>query len=323
MYLPKVGGLENIASGLAQFFSEQGHDVKVISLTPGKVENISYEIIQFPSAKKLFALVKWCDVFLQFNVSLKGLWPLFFLKRKYVISHQSTNYAVDGSISILGRLKLLVSKFALNISCSHYVNEMLPVPGKVIPNFYDEKLFRRINEIPKDKDMVFLGRLVSDKGCHLLLHSLSILAEKNIRPDLTIIGNGPEEENLKKAVEKYNLQKQVTFTGVMTGEALVKELNRYKIMVVPSLWNEPFGIVALEGIACSCMVIGSEGGGLKDAIGKCGFTFKNSDAIALAKKLEVAILKNANEFIPEEIRAGHLRSHTINYIGTSYIESIS
>jgi glycosyltransferase involved in cell wall biosynthesis len=77
----------------------------------------------------------------------------------------------------------------------------------------------------------------------------------------------------------------VTFAGVRRDEALVRELNRHKIMVAPSTYHEPFGIVALEGIACGCVVVGSERGGLREAIGPCGPTFPNGDAAALAECL--------------------------------------
>jgi glycogen(starch) synthase len=77
----------------------------------------------------------------------------------------------------------------------------------------------------------------------------------------------------------------VRFLGTVTGEDLVQVINQHRILVVPSRYNEPFGIVALEGIACGCVVVGSEGGGLKDAIGPCGLTFPNGDAEALAKVL--------------------------------------
>ena len=43
------------------------------------------------------------------------------------------------------------------------------------------------------------------------------------------------------------------------GAALAALLNQCRILVVPSLWAEPFGIVALEGIACGCVVVGSAG----------------------------------------------------------------
>jgi Glycosyltransferase len=57
-------------------------------------------------------------------------------------------------------------------------------------------------------------------------------------------------------------------------------------LVVPSRYDEPFGIVALEGIACGCLVVGSSGGGLKEAIGPCGLTFPNGDAVALTNLLD-------------------------------------
>ena len=60
----------------------------------------------------------------------------------------------------------------------------------------------------------------------------------------------------------------------------------HKIMVVPSTWAEPFGIVALEGIASGCALIASANGGLKDAVGSCGLFFPNGDATALAAAIQ-------------------------------------
>jgi glycogen(starch) synthase len=87
---------------------------------------------------------------------------------------------------------------------------------------------------------------------------------------LKVIGEGPCRNDLEERVRKLGLADQVEFLGAIVGEPLVNILNRHKILVVPSSWNEPFGIVALEGIACGCMVIGSSGGGLPEAIGPCG-----------------------------------------------------
>jgi glycosyltransferase involved in cell wall biosynthesis len=56
-------------------------------------------------------------------------------------------------------------------------------------------------------------------------------------------------------------------------------------MVVPTREGEGFGVVALEGIACGCVVVGSTCGGLPEAIGPCGRTFKNGDPSALAEVL--------------------------------------
>ena len=57
-------------------------------------------------------------------------------------------------------------------------------------------------------------------------------------------------------------------------------------MVTPSHYEEPFGIVALEGLACGCLPLVSERGGLPEVIGNHGFTFPNGNAEALADRLQ-------------------------------------
>ena len=91
-------------------------------------------------------------------------------------------------------------------------------------------------------------------------------------------------------------------------------------MVVPSLWDEPFGIVALEGIACGCVVIGSEGGGLKDAIGSCGVTFPNGDVQALTQIL-LKLLKNPDQTSIYRANApDHLLRHQKSAIAEAYLQ---
>jgi len=60
---------------------------------------------------------------------------------------------------------------------------------------------------------------------------------------------------------------------------------RHRIMVIPSRWAEPFGIVALEGIASGCAIVASSQGGLMEAVGRCGLFFKNGDVATLTLQL--------------------------------------
>ena len=76
-----------------------------------------------------------------------------------------------------------------------------------------------------------------------------------------MIGDGPEASRLQEQAARLGIGGQIDFLGARRGEELVGLLNRHRILVVPSRYNEPFGIVALEGIACGCVVIGSEGAG--------------------------------------------------------------
>jgi glycosyltransferase involved in cell wall biosynthesis len=97
-------------------------------------------------------------------------------------------------------------------------------------------------------------------------------------------------------------------------------LNEHRLMVVPSRWQEPFGIVALEGIACGCVVVGSEDGGLRDAIGPCGVTFPNGDAKALAQTL-FRLLTDEGRLSGYRTGAeAHLSRHRKAEVAKSYLE---
>jgi glycosyltransferase involved in cell wall biosynthesis len=77
----------------------------------------------------------------------------------------------------------------------------------------------------------------------------------------------------------------VTFAGEKVGGELAELMNYHQVIVIPSRWPEPLGIVALEGIACGCIAVGSKQGGLSEAIGNCGMTFRNGDSEELAARL--------------------------------------
>src|ERR1041384_1665815 len=174
--------------------------------------------------------------------------------------------------------------------------------------------------IARDKDLVFVGGLVSDKGVDLLLSALKSLQNENFHPNLTIVGSGPEESNLRKLTDELSLDRQVTFSVQQFGNALAEILNQHRFLIVPSRWAEPFGIVALEGIACGCVIVGSEKGGLKEAIGPCGLTFENGNVSELAAQLKrllsepdliAKFREGANEhlakFQPDQVAAAYLR----------------
>jgi glycosyltransferase involved in cell wall biosynthesis len=140
--------------------------------------------------------------------------------------------------------------------------------------------------VPRVRDLVFLGRLVSDKGVDVLLDALRVLSAAAAPPHLTIVGSGPEEGALRERARRLGLSERVEFVGTQAGDSLARTLAAHRVLVVPSRYDEPFGIVALEGIACGCVVVGSAGGGLPEAIGRCGRTFPNGDAAALARCLK-------------------------------------
>lgn len=285
-FLPQIGGLEINTANLAEQFQRSGHEVTVVTTTAGTGDDLPYRVVRNPSPRELLRWTRWCDVFHQVNVSLRGLWPLLLVRRPWVVSHHSWYCRSDGRIVWQDRLKRWLLRFAASsIAVSQAVADDLATPSVVISNPYRNDLFRTLPGIERTGDLVFLGRLVSDKGMDVLLDALARLASEGLHPRLTVTGEGPEGPRLREQAARLGLTGQVDFLGTRTGEELVEILNRHRILVVPSRYNEPFGIVALEGIACGCVVVGSEGGGLKDAIGPCGETFRNGDAADLARVL--------------------------------------
>ena len=319
-FYPLIGGLEAMVDILADQFAQQGHEVKLISQTPDEDSTqFSFEVIRQPSLIKFLRLVHWSDIFLQANISLKGIWPLLFIRRPLVVTHQGWYSRSDGSLSWRDRLKYLTTRFATNIAASSAVAEHIPAPSTVIPNSYRDDIFDANHHRSRDRELIFVGRLVSDKGADLLLDALANLKTDGLTPKLTIIGSGPEEHNLRKQAKVLNIVDQTAFVGVKREHELAQSLNSHKILVVPSRWEEPFGIVALEGIGCGCVVIGSHGGGLKDAIGPCGVTFANGDVEALTQAL-ADLLTNSEQLSNYRQQAAvHLLRHQPTEVAKTYL----
>jgi glycogen(starch) synthase len=321
MFYPSVGGLETIVSILAHEFVRQGHDVKLVCRTKANgSDSFPFEVFRESSPSQLLKLTRWCDIYFQANVSLKGIWPLLITRKPLAVSHNGWYSRPDGRIGWQDHLKQRIARSAYNISVSQAVADNLSSSSTVIPNAYREDLFHLMPEVPRIKQLVFLGRLVSDKGADLLLEALSQLKAQGLHPKLTLIGSGPEETNLKRQAKGLNIDAQVEFAGLKTGTELRRILNEHQIMVVPSRCKEGFGIVALEGIACGCVVIGSDGGGLKDAIGPCGVTFPNGDVAALTQAL-ADLLLNEQKLSGYRVHAeAHLSRHRKEKVADSYLQ---
>lgn len=326
-FFPSIGGLETVAKILAEEFTRVGHEVQLIAQTPAPGRTPAEEEKQFgfpvhrhPGPLEMLRLIRWCDVYFQNNISLNTLWPLLLVRRPWVLSHQTWLTRDTGRVGWQDRLKKFLIRFGSPIAISRAVAAPLPVKATIIGNPYQDDCFRLLPKIVRDRDIVFLARLVSDKGGDVTLAALQQLKEEGLTPSLTIVGDGPERENLERMTEQFGLAAQVTFTGMRTGEPLVETLNAHRIMVVPSRLAEPFGVVALEGIACGCALVGSELGGLADAIGPCGLTFPNGNFQALADCLRQVL---CDEALCQQLRSHapeHLAKHTPARIAECYLE---
>lgn len=320
-FSPDLGGIETASGLLAAEFARAGHEVRVITQTKAADGIVwPFSVVRDPGNRELVAHARWCEVFFQNNISLQSLWAPMFLRRPCVVSVQTWIARPDGKLGWRNVVKRAALRLTTNVSISKAVATDIGVRSTLIPNPYRDEIFRIQADTVRDLDLVFLGRLVSDKGVDLLLRALAQLANEGLRPSLSIIGEGPEEARLRKLGTELGLAERVIFHGGVVGDELVALLNRHRVMVVPSLWAEPFGIVALEGIACGCVIVGSSAGGLSDAIGGCGLTFPNGDVAVLASCLQRVLSEPA---LLEDLRKGsaeHLARHSSRAVASAYLE---
>lgn len=319
-FLPMVGGLELTIADLAARWIELGHEVVVLTRTPGEHGEL-YRVVRRPPRTMLLRLVRWCDVFHQANVSLRGLWPLLFVRRPWVVSHHTFYRRPDWTIGWQDLLKCRLSRYAAaSIAVSSAVAADLPGPSTVIGNPYRDDLFRELAHVPRERDLVFVGRLVQEKGADLLLDAMALLASEGLRPGLTVVGDGPERTALEAQTHRIGVAGQVVFTGTLRHETLVKMLNRHRVLVVPSR-HEAFGVVALEGIACGCAVVVSDADGLPAAVGKCGVTFPSGNVASLARAIGQLLGDPGRRQSLLESAPEHLDRRTSRVVAARYLEA--
>jgi len=321
---PSVGGIQTVSRLLAEKFQAAGHDVCLVTETPfPHSDRESFRVIRRPDWRTLTQEVKNADVVFHNNISLRAAWPLLLYRRPWVIAHHMW-IPTRGSGAIQGTLKRAVLSRALNISVSRAVADSLPVTSHVIPNPYAHDVFRLDPSIPRSRDLIFVGRLIEDKGTALLIDALHRLHATGLKLNLTIVGTGTEETNLKALAIARGLASFVHFAGAVIGKNLARLLNGHRVIVVPSLWEEPFGIVALEGMACGCVPIVTRSGGLPEAVGDAGVIAPSRNAEGIAQA--IATIYGASAANSDRLRQNaivHLERHTGAHVANAYLEILS
>ncbi len=280
-FMPSVGGIETVSKLLVREFLKAGHEVRVVTFTPGQAE-ANYPILRLSKndrgKSELSNWMRWCDIFFQNQIGLRTLAPGIFARKPLVVA---THTWLKEDVT--SRIKRGFLRFSHRVYASRALELQVGLSGQVIYNPYEKSVFCLSQQETRERDLIFVGRLVSDKGLDILLRSLRQIVDKGISTRLTIVGKGIEA--FYELSRNLGLKELVIFRGELCGESLAQELRRHRILVVPSLWNEPFGLVAVEAIACGCVVVGSGGGGLSEAIGPCGKTFPNGDVDKLTETL--------------------------------------
>ncbi len=130
-------------------------------------------------------------------------------------------------------------------------------------------------------DLLFAGQLIRGKGVQLLL---AAMARMKTPRTLDIVGTGNMEPKLKALAEGLGIADRVRFNGFQSNPQ--DWMRAARCVVVPSFWQEPYGLVAAEAVALGRPVVAFAVGGLPEACGGKATLVPPGDITALAKALE-------------------------------------
>ncbi|GAB6933205.1 1,4-alpha-glucan branching protein domain-containing protein [Calditerricola satsumensis] len=183
--------------------------------------------------------------------------------------------------AIHGREAALVASSDHVIVCSQAmrreVRRLFAVPPErlsVIPNGVDRTAFRGANGAaaraqlglpPGKRLVVFVGRLVHEKGVHVLMSAVPEIVAHCPDVHVVVVGKGPMLPHLEDQARAMGIAERVTFTGFVPDALRNGLLVAADVAVFPSLY-EPFGIVALEAMAAGAPVVVSHTGGLAEIV---------------------------------------------------------
>lgn len=216
------------------------------------------------------------------DLSTKGLLSLTlsrFHKNSYAMSFaQGLAYKFHRSRK---SYELAVKKF---ITPSAFMRDQLIAHGfdskqvVHVPHFVD--ITDKVPEYADKGYILYMGRLTEEKGVEVLLRAMEGLPHVPCK----IVGTGPQETQLHLQGDRMA---HVTFEGYQSGRALWEFIRGARVVVIPSVWNEVFGLVALEAMAFGKPVIASNIGALPEVVidRHTGFLVPAADVHALREAI--------------------------------------
>ncbi len=137
-----------------------------------------------------------------------------------------------------------------------------------------------------DGSAIWSGRITPNKGTHIAVQA-AILAGRKLK----ICGIVEDETYFAAKVAPY-LSDQITYLGHLGGEALAKEMAQSSVCLFTPMWEEPFGLVAIEAMATGLPVVATPNGAVAEVVGEGGVVATHATASALRDAMERALTIN-------------------------------
>jgi glycosyltransferase involved in cell wall biosynthesis len=353
--IPYPEGIENFTEQVASRLVERGHRVTVyVRPYVGNERNGKYRGIQLRRVPSINT--KHLD-----TVTHTLLATLDALRSEFDVLHfHALGPAVFSFVPRLMGVKTVVQVHGLDwqrekwgkaaktfLRCAEYTAAYFPhrtvVISQALKHYFERKYRRRVDYVPTGVEsyehrsprlikkwgleegnyILFLGRLVPEKGCHYLLKAFQAI---NTPMKLVIAGDSSHSDDYVARLKQI-ADSNVTFTGFARGDLLEELFSNAYIYVLPSeLEGLPHSL--LQALSFGKCVLASDIPANLEAMGECGITFRSGDIEDLTKKL--LFLLNHPEFplAQKEKSQARVREHyawneVVNRLEQIYFECVS
>ncbi len=302
-YLPvppvHYGGIERIVDFLARGLVERGHQVTLIArpesqtagcLVPYGQNDGSGRTARLRTLWQLQRLVwryrRRVDVVHSFG-RLAGMLPIMTSKRLPKV--QSYQRAIPWKgvrrAARLARGSLTFTACSSSMLAEHCGHDRIDGTWRAIYNGVELKHYDFRPTVPENAPLVFLGRIERIKGVHAALDIAELSGRR-----LIIAGNrvdtGNDRHYFEECIAPRVDGKRVKYVGPVDDVAKNQLLGEAAALLMPIEWEEPFGIVMVEAMACGTPVIGFPRGSVAEVVSNGVNGFVVSDVAAAAKTVE-------------------------------------
>lgn len=313
LYRPHVGGVERFSEELISALNQQGFEFRVVtSCLPGSPSEESFDGVRVHRLPLRSGLTGSKDDFklaLESVIALKrefqphlthlntnGPSFVYHLLTRKINPHPtlftlhfdvSKNNAVDSLARILNDSDRItaVSQDTLRKALDFFPG--IASKSSVIYNGLAPPAEDFSSLAPEPAKFLCWGRLASNKGFDVALRAFARVVSEHPQARLTLAGEGPERPSLAALLAHLGIETKVAMPGFLDPSSLEAEIRSSTAVLMPSLEQECFGLVALEAMQRGRPVIASRYGGLAEVVsdGVTGQLFRPGDDSELASAM--------------------------------------
>lgn len=249
-------------------------------------------------------------------------------------SHGSDLFGLNDPLSIVIKKWVLKKSDLITVVSTTMKNKALELAPEIqnklsiIPMGTDlENTFKPNTQIQRQNNLIlFVGRLVDNKGLDMLINSLAEVIKQNPETVLVIIGDGPGKELFQQLAENLKISKSIQFKGRLSHSEIAKWYAKATLAVFPFQQAEGFGLVMIEALGCGCPVIVGDVPAVHDVIehNKTGLIVEQKNCQLLAKNI-IQLLSSPKErmLLAENGRQYVLNKFSWNKSKQGYIDIIN